>query len=241
MAVASAIPSSGKGSISPSTLTRYLSGERCPSIGQACRIAAALGLDPVELVLGYADDRRARQTTWDSDLARKSRLPLGIDLQRFFGQSGHYLKHLYVDVVEGGPYRRAFRTVEGEIGFASIPVRVAAGDLPAAIRFLYRSRFVPGLPLISDVGTVLIDARSIRIHENWTLREETRPRRNPSDPFRVRFWQDKRATTFFLISEAPFEALIDEQVVHVGEPDADECAVTFHPTGFHHFTAGPAD
>jgi hypothetical protein len=146
---------------------------------------------------------------------------------------------LYVDVVEGGPYRLAFQTEEGEIGFASVPVRINPADLPSTIRFLYRSRFIPGLPLISEVGTVLIAERTIQLRENWTLREEMRPRRDPAEPFHLRFWQDKKATSFFLISEKPFDVLIDDRTVHVNDDEPTEPTVTFHPTGFHEYAPSP--
>lgn len=236
-AIAAAIANRGKHSIAPSTLTRYLSGERSPSFGQAIQIAAAVGLDPVELILDYADDKRAKSTNWISDFAEKSHLPLGIDLRRFIGKSGHFLQYLYFDgIVGGGPYRFSFRTQEGEIGYASVPILVAPRDLPLTIRFLYRSHFIPGLPLISEIGKIRVDEKTVHSVELWTLREETQPKKKTQTSFQIRFWQDKDQATFFLIAEKPFSVAGEERVIHVGAGNPDEPTVTYHPTGFHQYS-----
>lgn len=237
-AVAASIPAGSRSSISPSTLTRYLSGERCPSVGEAVRVAAAVGLDPVELILGYAEDRRAKSTTWQSDLASKGRMPLGIDLRRFLQQSAHYLRYFHIgDVVDGPPHRFAFRTLDDDVGFASIPVRVPASELPTVIRVLYRFTLVTGFPLVIDIGEIRVEGNRIEATETWTLRQEAHERSQPDDPFRIRIWQDGNATTYFLISDKPFEVPMEGRAARVAADETGACAVSLKPTGFHRHRA----
>jgi len=238
MALASSIPSGKDGgpgkakSLSPSAMTRYLSGERNPALKDALKIAQAVRLDPVELILGYAEDRREKGDSWVNELLSRSQGLSGINLPGVLKHFRHLLRYFHVGyVVEGGPYRFVARTPGGERGFAVLRFMAEKGDLPLSIRVFYGLQVGSELPMVIEFGEVSVTAESVRAADLWTLREESVPRGEHKD-FGIRFWVDGPACSFYFIAEKPF-APIDDGLIHVEHHEPEGAVVTFHPSGVH--------
>ena len=241
MALASAIPVAGFDtsrhreirSLSASALTRYLSGERNPALKTALSIADAIGVDPVELILGYAPDRRVRDGRWNEEVVAASRWPNGMDLSALIANFANVIEYLHPGfVVEGGVWRRALKSPSGFVGYGSFRIFPDRNLLPTDIRILFNLPIGRNLPLIVEFGRISLDGTHVEANELWTLRSDSRAVGAPDSAVDIRLWLGGGGTTFYLISDKPF-TVSDAVEPCDDKAPSDVPAVSFFRSAFH--------
>lgn len=221
-------------SLSPSALTRYLSGERHPALREAIRIAEALGVDPVELIVGYAEDKRVKYPSWREELVHYCRPITGLDVPGFISQFWYVLRYIHLGyVVEGGDFRFARRSAGAEEGYCTLRFHVAKEDLPCEIALLFAMPTGHGLPIISQFGRLLLTEQAVTGIHVWTLREETTAWDAASGDFGARCWLQGPSMPFYFLGSKPFELRSPTGMLHVDKDDPKPPCVSFLPNIMH--------
>lgn len=236
LAAASGIQA-GKGgdkTLSPSALTRYLCGERNPALKDALAIAASIGVDPVELIVGYAEDKRIKTSSWQDEALAKSQPIIGIDMPSFMRHFGHILKLLHLGyVVEGGAHRYAVKSAGYETGFTTVEIEAEKSGVPFEIRMLFALPVGRGIPIIVEFGRITVEKNNVTGVDVWTLKEETARLQKGGARFGARFWLQGPPMTFYFISEKPFTIIYGDGPLRAERGKYDKSAVTFYPSVFH--------
>lgn len=220
------------GKIYPSALSRILRGRRHPQLRLARAIALALGKEPAELILRFAEDRHARENDdWVDDMLRGRRFPE--PLKGYLRYLGYLAACIHWnDVVGRETHRIAVPSLDGVIGFGAIRVSVETRHLPAEIIVSFQPNLGEReVPTFIDYGVIRVARRRATGYELWTGRTTASVRASARDPVCVRTWLHGSATVFLLRSDRPFR-VHNESVARRRIPRGS-CVITFYPTALH--------